>query len=463
MAPALYIHQQILSPHMAGLVAATAATGREVVYVANMAMYADRAGQGWQVPDLGAARIEIAATPEALQGVVARAPADSVHICEGIRGNRLVGVTQAALRARGLREWTTMEMLDDQGAMGLLRRLEYRRLFATRARGLEGVLAIGHPTPDWIRARGVPAAKIYPFLYFLPDRAPPVAVDPAPGPFRLLFAGQVIARKRLDTLIAALALLPAEVDLRLSVLGEGDLLPELRARAEAGAPGRVEWLGQVAMAEVPPHMAAADCLVLPSRHDGFGAVVSEALMAGTPAIASHRCGASGIVMASGEGGVFPMGDARALADLLARTVARGRVSGARRARLAAWAKSLAGAAGADYLARILAHSEGRGPRPTPPWLAAAPGGETAGPKDTDPDAAGTGTMTGALAGPANGPAAPPARPRTAIEGDSDASAASGAATAASGPGISGTGISGTGASGTAGAGADASAAGGAAQ
>lgn len=366
MGGVVYIHQQILSPHMAGLVAALAATGRDVVYVANMEMYSDRARQGWQVPDLGAARIEIAPDVETVERVVAAAPDTSVHICEGIRGNGLVGAAQTAIRARGLREWTTMEMLDDQGAKGLLRRLEYRRLFATRARGLQGVLAIGHPTPEWIEARGMPHARIYPFLYFLPHRSPTAFTEPGPGPFRLLFAGQAIPRKRLDTLIDALALLPHDMDVRLSVLGDGPLLPELRARA---APhGRVDWLGQVGMGDVPGHMEGADCLVLPSRHDGFGAVVSEALMAGTPAITSDRCGASGIALASGEGGVFPMGNARALAELLERTIKRGRVDASRRCRLSGWAECLGGEAGARYLTAILAHEEGHLPRPRAPWM-----------------------------------------------------------------------------------------------
>ena len=42
-------------------------------------------------------------------------------------------------------------------------------------------------------------------------------------------------------------------------------------------------------------MAAADVLVLPSRFDGWGAVVNEALMVGTPVICSDRCGASDVI------------------------------------------------------------------------------------------------------------------------------------------------------------------------
>jgi hypothetical protein len=38
-------------------------------------------------------------------------------------------------------------------------------------------------------------------------------------------------------------------------------------------PGRVSFRGLLPISNIPGHMAAADCLVLPSSHDGWGAVV----------------------------------------------------------------------------------------------------------------------------------------------------------------------------------------------
>jgi glycosyltransferase involved in cell wall biosynthesis len=116
-------------------------------------------------------------------------------------------------------------------------------------------------------------------------------------------------------------------------------------------------------------MAQADCLVLPSRHDGWGAVVSEALLVGTPAVCSDACGAAGVARASGVGGVFATGDVEALSSVLRRIVSQGRQTPDQRARLAKWACCLGASAGADYLARILGRPAGVG-HPPPPWIGA---------------------------------------------------------------------------------------------
>jgi glycosyltransferase involved in cell wall biosynthesis len=135
------------------------------------------------------------------------------------------------------------------------------------------------------------------------------------------------------------------------------------------------WLGRRGQDQIPFLMAQADCLVLPSRHDGWGAVASEALMAGTPAICSSRCGAADVVQASGVGGVFPVGDAEALAGCLQTAMERGRQMAEGRAELAKWAGCLGSAAGASYLSAILRHAQTGGERPVPPWQIAAPRGE----------------------------------------------------------------------------------------
>ena len=117
-----------------------------------------------------------------------------------------------------------------------------------------------------------------------------------------------------------------------------------------------------------------DCLVLPSRHDGWGAVVSEALLSGVPAVCSDACGVSGVVECSRVGGVFRSGDARSLAQVLSGVVSKGASPPEARIRLAAWARGcLSGAAGAAYLSEIIAHADtGRGTSPVAPWRRHSP-------------------------------------------------------------------------------------------
>jgi glycosyltransferase involved in cell wall biosynthesis len=368
MAEPVWFWQRMVSPHMAGLAEALASS-RPVTYVAEQPMCPERLSQGWHSPQMRCAQLRLAPTADAMRRLVHEAPADSIHLCEGLRGNGLVGVAARALAARGLPRWSIMETVDDRGWTGPLKRLAYRQLVRRRSCPFDGVLAIGHSTPGWLVARGMAADKVYPFAYFLPDM--PAAAKPhaEPAPFRFLFVGRLVALKGVDLLIETLA----ELDgprFQLWLAGSGPCEAQLRSRASDRLRGQVRWLGQRPIGDIPDLMAEADCLVLPSRYDGWGAVVSEALMAGTPAICSSRCGVAQVVRASGTGGVFEAGDARALAACLSQALQRGRQTPERRAALAGWARCLGAQSGARYLDAILSHASGAGPRPVAPWQAA---------------------------------------------------------------------------------------------
>lgn len=79
-------------------------------------------------------------------------------------------------------------------------------------------------------------------------------------------------------------------DLRLVLIGGAGLAEEevagLLANADPGVRDRVVRPGRVSDADRNGLLAAADALVFPSRYEGFGAPVIEAMMVGTPVICS---------------------------------------------------------------------------------------------------------------------------------------------------------------------------------
>lgn len=365
--PDIWIWQRIVGAHTGGLAAELARAGHAVTFVAEQAMSDERRALGWQVPDLGSVRVKIAGDAAAVAALVARADARSIHLCQGVRGNGLVGFAQRELARRGLAQWVVMETVDDPGFRGAVKRALYRGILAARADRMQGILAIGHRTPAWLAARGVSPAHVYPFAYFLADAEPAPPSYPAPTRgFRVLYVGGLVALKRVDWLITALAAV-ADDDCELTIVGCGPEEAALRRLAERHLPGRVRWLGLQCAADVVRSMRDADCLVLPSRHDGWGAVVSESLMAGTPVLCSDACGSAGVVAASGSGGVFRRDDFAGLVHALAAQVHAGAPADAQRRRLAGWARCLGAGAGAAYLGRILAHHRDGAPRPLPPW------------------------------------------------------------------------------------------------
>lgn len=372
----IYFWQRIISPHMAGLASAFAERAHPVTYVAEREMSRERAAQGWKAPNLGSVRCQLAGDIGAVDSVVRQAPIDSVHICQGMRANGLVQRAQKQLRRRGMFYWITMETIDDEGWAGLAKRSVYRYQWLQHRKYLDGILAIGEQTPAWLAQRAVAPDKIYPFAYFLPVSAAPTREETHQAqPFRFVYAGQMIRRKRVDLLLAALADL-AGLDVELVLIGDATTMLTLGASLQTQAQQlglkSVRWLGQLPMPEVQGVLAEADCLILPSRHDGWGAVVSESLMVGTPAICSDACESATAVHASGVGGVFASGDKDALVRLMWECFDKGKISPDERTRIAAWASALGADAGAQYLSEILRHASQDGEKPVPPWIQSRP-------------------------------------------------------------------------------------------
>lgn len=364
----VWFWQSIVSPHMAHLAEELVKLGCKVTYVAERIITSDRADQGWPVLELQGVKLECASSVDAVLQLVEASTQDSIHVCQGIRANESIAAAQRAMVARGLRQWVIMETVEDSGWRGFVKRFEYSRLFWLRRNTLQGVLSTGYRTAGWVAARGMRSDRIYPFAYFLQDKKMPVVADGQckPGPYRFIFVGRLISLKRVDWLVNALAEL-TEYDFELCIVGSGAEEPALRLLAESKLDSRVRWLGTLPLPEVSAVMLQADCLVLPSVHDGWGAVISEALMVGTPVICSDACGAAGVVKASGFGGAFSCDNGDELQVMLEDQLQFGPVNKENRKRLASWAVALGAEKGARYLINIFDYIANGGSRPLPPW------------------------------------------------------------------------------------------------
>ena len=90
-----------------------------------------------------------------------------------------------------------------------------------------------------------------------------------------------------------------------------------RARKETRANPRYEWLGELPRPHVRRILARSRLSVVPSRIEGGANVVSEAITASVPILASRIDGNVGILGAD-YSGLFEVGDTQQLARLLAR-------------------------------------------------------------------------------------------------------------------------------------------------
>jgi len=121
-----------------------------------------------------------------------------------------------------------------------------------------------------------------------------------------------------DPLLPALATrsLSEGSRIRVTHVGAGlDADLAAQAKLESQDNQRYDWVGELPRQEALQVLARSRLMVLTSRHEGGANVVSEALAAGVPVIASAIPGSEGLL---GEDypGYFPVGDAPALADCL---------------------------------------------------------------------------------------------------------------------------------------------------
>jgi glycosyltransferase involved in cell wall biosynthesis len=349
----VWFWQRTVSPHMAWLSEQLAIRGVSVTYVANKLIEPERINLGWNPPNIKHAKLEIVKNKFEICEILKNVSENSIHICQGMHRNGLVRAAQRILASRKLKQWVIMETVSDRGFLGPLRRLLYKLILCFFHKKLEGVLAIGWQTSSWLVERGLPSHKAYPFAYFLNDDFSYIERPMRRlGRFRFIFVGRLISLKRVDLLMESLSEL-CEESFELIIVGDGPLYESLRLLGSSWLPDQIIWRGKKPITLIPQEIMDADCLVLPSNHDGWGAVVSEALMLGTPVICSDACGSAGIVQKSGYGGIFRSGDKDELTSYLRTMLDRGPMNDEETKKLRTWARSLGAENGAYHLEQIL--------------------------------------------------------------------------------------------------------------
>lgn len=139
-------------------------------------------------------------------------------------------------------------------------------------------------------------------------------------PSYLLAIGSLEPRKGLDVAIRALAD-PAAPDIPLLVAGPvgwGSVDLSGMAVAQGLAPQRVRAMGKLDDADLATALGRATVLVAPSRAEGFGLPVAEAMAAGVPVVSSDDPAL--VETGGGATRTVPVGDASALATALAQVV-----------------------------------------------------------------------------------------------------------------------------------------------
>lgn len=275
-----------------------------------------------------------------LARVLADAPDGAAVLLDGIVA---CGVPEAVLPHAGrLRLVVLVHLpLADETGLARARAAELDARERTVLRAASAVVA----TSGWA-ARRLAERHGIGVVHVVEPGVDPAPLSPAGDGSRLLCVASVTPRKGHDVLLGALAAL-GDLSWTCACVGpgppvapEGGAIPDGPGAGRAaagpgthadllrrllrgpGLAGRVAFVGPLAGADLARAYARADLLVLPSRAETYGMVVTEALSRGTPVAATAVGGVPEALGRDAEGGrpglLVPPGDPAALADALRR-------------------------------------------------------------------------------------------------------------------------------------------------
>ena len=219
------------------------------------------------------------------------------------------------------------------------------------SRPLEAGIALTHRLAGRLANRVVTYTQDYaehsPFVSRYLDKVetvfPPVIMDPPPpgagaarraaiapgGEAVIGFAGRVSTEKGIHHLLNALPAIQAAIGpVRVAFAGPYDKVVGERYYEQLGPlleryRDQLVFLGELRGADLAAFYAACDCLVLPSVNstESFGLVQVEAMLCGTPVVASALPGVRQPVRVTGMGEIAPIADPAGLAAALGKVLA----------------------------------------------------------------------------------------------------------------------------------------------
>lgn len=327
-----------------------------------------RMNLGWCTPDFGRIQTVVAPDKEQMLQLAHETPGTSIHVLSGLRSPMIkcvFGEIAPSLSLVGV----ISEARDCRGMAGRMRRwhsLLFEKGYRDR---VDFVLAVGNLGVQWFENCRYNSDRIFDWAYFVEKADPPEpAATRASNKVEIAYIGQLVPRKGVDILLRAMAQIE-RTNWSLKVVGRGASAQHLKELSvKLGIRKHVTFIEAVPNHRTREILSCLDVFVLPSRFDGWGAVVNESLMAGTPVVCTDRCGASILVESSGFGAVTMAQSTESMAYSLRRMIDRGPLDSRSRKTIRDWTDCIRGERAAEFFLEILEYCENGGARPQTPWL-----------------------------------------------------------------------------------------------
>lgn len=281
---------------------------------------------GWNVPDFGQAKqlyFDIRNDLKVINDILSSHKKDSVNIISGLGGYKQLTKILNILIKNDRRVVVLSEAGLSYGLLKYLVLIKYKMLVKKYDKHIDGYLVIGTLAKKYFTRVGVPEVKQHLFIYQAPAPYEEYRKKIVPRsrenktPLKVLFVGQIIKRKGVDVLLRAIQFSKKGVyDVKIAGCGKNQKTLMNYCIKTTNEKKTISWLGAIDSTELPEWYNWADVLVVPSRYDGWAAVVNEGLMVGLPVILSDACGAVDIIHSTNGGTVFASESVEELVTIL---------------------------------------------------------------------------------------------------------------------------------------------------
>ena len=138
---------------------------------------------------------------------------------------------------------------------------------------------------------------------------------------RILFVGRVAGEKQIDVLLKAVQQLPADLDVKLEIVGGGDQLKNLQAMAQQlGIGDRTTFTGYLSEEDLRKAYTRSTVFAMPSIAELQSIATMEAMASGLPVVAADAMALPHLVHDGENGYLFTPSDAGDLAAKLEKVL-----------------------------------------------------------------------------------------------------------------------------------------------
>lgn len=321
--------QNCLSPHQLPYICHLMDDDRvdEVIIVAEEEISAERKRMGWQLGDYcGIERCKLYIKPD--DGVIYRLleekQDESVHLFSGIHSFPYIFKCLKMSLSYKIKRGIITEIPYTyawgckNGKPLWLHRIRFFLQDKKYAKKMDYVFAMGKKATRYFQSvhKGW---NVFPFIYCTTSGNESY-YETEFGMMKVLFVGSLNRRKSPELIsysLAACIRRNNDFKIHVTYIGDGEKRAEInRIIKKNHIETFVTFAGFQHQNKILSWMVKNDILILPSIHDGWGAVVNEALHAGMYVICSDACGASDLLEDKRIGQKFQAGNVQQLTDIL---------------------------------------------------------------------------------------------------------------------------------------------------